>query len=356
MLSALPGSDPATTVAGLVGVQAQELPSALMAVGTRSRDIQHSQVGRALEQDRSILRTWALRGTLHLLAPVDAAWLLPLIGPEIVRKSRRRYRSLGLDEQTCRRALELMDSSLAEHGPLTREQLAERLKAQGIPTAGQAIYHLLRRAGLEGVLCYGPERPREPTYVSLRGWAGPIRDLGREQALAILARRYLAAYGPADYQDLATWSGLPVGDARLAYQLIHEELLEVSHEDHSYRILSQQAERIAAEPPSEVILRLLPGYDPYLLGYRRRDWMLAARFARQIHPGGGLIRPTVIVDGMAVGSWQLQQGKAHHAVQIQTFQKLDARELAAVGPEVEALGLFLGHPCKYSIIENLSEK
>ena len=110
---------------------------------------------------------------------------------------------------------------------MTRGELATLLSERGIPTEGQAAYHLLRRAGLEGVLCFGPDRDGEPTYVALADWAEVGGAMEMDAARAELARRYLAAFGPAGPEDLAAWSGLPVGAMRLGFEKIRDDLLEV---------------------------------------------------------------------------------------------------------------------------------
>lgn len=126
--------------------------------------------------------------------------------------------------------MKVISTALARHGPLTRAEVADHLlrAGLGIDTTGQAVPHLLGRGGLQGVLCRGPDRGREPTYVRLDDWlapGAPAAPVEPDAALSELARRYLGAYGPATPEDLAHWSGLPRRLARHAWGLVGPELV-----------------------------------------------------------------------------------------------------------------------------------
>jgi len=149
------------------GIQAQDAPAATLAVRVRSAELVVADVEQARVQDRTIIRTWGPRGTLHLLATDDIGWLLPLLGPVFVAGDRRRREELGLDEDVCARGIHIIRNVLANQGPLTRAELFEQLANQGIYLEGQARPHLLGRAALEGLICLGPDRGTDPTYVLL---------------------------------------------------------------------------------------------------------------------------------------------------------------------------------------------
>ena len=182
-----PPDDVVPRVADIVrdaaGIQAQEMPAAALSVRARGAGLKAADIERALVDERSIVWTWGQRGTLHLLPAEDIGWLLPLLGPIFNRPSRRRL-ELGLDEEIGARGVRAIRDLLAGWGPLTRAELAGHLSARGIPTAGQAMAHLIHRATLEGVICRGPNCGSKPTYVLLDDWIGPGRAVPREAALA----------------------------------------------------------------------------------------------------------------------------------------------------------------------------
>ena len=332
-------SNVAQLVKELCGLQAQELPSARLAVRPRSHDLTAGDVKRAREVDRSILLTWCMRGTLHLVAAEDLSWLLPFLGPIFIRKSQRRYGQLGLDQETRLQAAREIRNELGKRGPLTRPELAAALEAKGIPVAGQAIAHLVRYAALEGIICYGPERDGQLTFVLLEDWVRLEERLDKQQAQIELARRYLKAYAPAASQDLASWSGISVRQARAGFEAISDELVEVETAGSPAWML-ESASAWLDEPAGEPIVRLLPRYDEYLLGYQSRAFMVPEAHARRIHPGGGIIKATLIVDGRAVGIWRSERKKNEMTIVIEPFESLSAKIKPALEAEVQDLGRF----------------
>ncbi len=195
-------------------VQAQEAAAASLSLWARSSGLTSHDIEHARSQERSIVRTWALRGTLHLLTTHDLHWLLPLLRPVFVASAQRRRTELGLDEQTYARGINQLRELLTGQGPLLKAEIAERLAQRGLKLQGQALPHLLMRAALEGEICLGPEKGSKTTYVLFAEWIEHGQTLSREAALAALIYRYLAAYAPADPEDLAHWSGLPLKEIR----------------------------------------------------------------------------------------------------------------------------------------------
>jgi hypothetical protein len=165
----------ARVVGEVCGVQAQVPRAAALAVRARSSGLRASDVARAREQERSVVRTWCMRGTLHLVAAEDVGWLLSLLGPRFVAAGRRRLAQLGFDEEATARGVRAIRETLSEDGPLTRAELVEEIRRRGVRIApdSQAGYpssHLVRRAALEGVVCFGPDRDGTETFVLSSVW------------------------------------------------------------------------------------------------------------------------------------------------------------------------------------------
>ncbi|MFF0295120.1 winged helix DNA-binding domain-containing protein [Kitasatospora sp. NPDC004614] len=301
----------------VVGVQAQDARAGTIGIGVRTRDLTAADVRLALEQDRTLLRSWFLRGTLHTVTTADLRWLLALLGPHFLRLSARRHRELGLDEGRCERAEAVIMDTLATHGPSTRAELTDRLAAAGLPSDGQAPFHLIRRTALRGLICYGPVRNGTDTFVPLADWVpdapeGPTGDA----AVTELTRRYLRAHGPATPEDFAGWSGLPVTAARRAWRTLDTtgELLRVRVRDQDCALPADRAAELGLAPLPAPDVRLLPAYDNYLVGYRSTALSVPAAHEKRIRPGGGLIRAAVLADGLAHGTWTLSRGQADIAL------------------------------------------
>jgi hypothetical protein len=307
--------DVAQLVHQIGGVQAQEPRAGALAIRARTTGVTTAGVGRALNEERSVVRTWAMRGTIHIVASEDAGWLHDLLAPLQMPGQRRALDKLGVPERDRPRSVETIRTALAADGPLTRAELCERLERAGIDTAGQKAAHLPRLAALEGYLCFGPRRGGKDTYVLLDDWLGPRERRSRDDSLAELARRYLGAYGPAEPRDLAAWSGLPVRDARAAWTLIAGELAEAG----DTWVLKRDSKRLEQPPPEPPLVRMLPAFDTYLLGYRSRDAAVPAEHGRQVWPGGGIVRPTVVANGLAVGTWRQKRSGKRIAIDVEPF-------------------------------------
>lgn len=324
----------------LCGVQAQDATAAALAIRARRAGLVTADVERASVQERSIVRTWCMRGTLHFIAAEDLAWLLALLGPVFIRSSRGRRAQLGLDENAATRAVRALRDVLRKRGPLTRAEIVEQLAVRGVRLVGQARPHLLGLAALQGIICFGPNRGREPTYVLLADWIDPGPALPPEQARAELAHRYLSAYAPAAPEDFAAWSGLSLTEARGAWQHISSQLLEVEIEGSSAWLLKTQAAWLKRAAPPRPIVRLLPSFDTLLLGYRSRDMVLAAKYAKRIFPGGGMLRPALLVNGRATGTWKIKRHQDGIEVIVEPFEGLTADVRRGLEAEVEDLAHF----------------
>jgi hypothetical protein len=212
-----------------------------------------------------------------------------------------------VSEADAERAVEIVDRALADEGPLTRPELAERIAAKGIRTEGQAAPHLLGLAALRGVCVLGPSQ----AFALTRDWIGEPPAVDRDAALAELARRYLAGHGPATAADLAAWSGLPLRDARAGLRSIDVvedgELLDLP----------------GREPPAEDLPpRLLGAFDPYLLGWKDRSFAVPAKHARRVHPGGGILRAVALVDGRAVATWGARRRDGRLTIELDRFGRV----------------------------------
>jgi Winged helix DNA-binding domain len=319
----------------LLAAQAQDLRAARLALRARGRGFTAGDVDRALSVDRSLVVGWLCRGTLHLVCREDYPWLLGLTGPLQSATNRRRLGEEGVSPGDAERAVTVIEKALADEGPLGRPELAERMGERGIRTEGQATPLLLNLAAMRAVSVLGPVRDGAQLFALAHDWLGtaPPTELAgadRERALAKLARRYLAGHGPATAADLAAWSGLPLRDARAGLRAIAAELLEL--EDGLVELAGR------GRTPARLPARLLPGFDPYLLGWTDRSFAVPARYARRVHPGGGILRAVAVVDGVAAGTWSRRRRGDRVDVAIEPFAALEpgaARALRAEAADVE---------------------
>jgi len=307
----------------------------------RSTGLDPGTITRALNVERSIVRTWLMRGTLHVVAAEDVRWLLHLLGPVFARAGSARHAQLGLDDDLKARGVATIRKILTAAGPLTRHELVNRLRSRhpALDPKTQAPIHLIGLAALQGILCVGPERnDGESTYVLLDDWVPKARLPSAAAALAELARRYFAAYGPATIEDLRAWSGLPMRDARAA--VAGAGLAEVVIEGGPGYVPKQDLQLKAT--PLKTDVRLLPAFDTYLLGYRRRDLAVPQLLRRRLQRGGGWIHPAVVVNGRAVAAWSMRKSGARGGqITVERFAILGSPVRAGVEVEVDSIGRFL---------------
>ncbi len=298
----------AELVGRLLAVQAQDLAAAPLALRARSQGLVAADV-HAAREDRSIVRAWGPRGTLHFIATEDLGWLTALHG-QLLNGSLRRLSQLGVTG-TAESLLRKLDRAIDGRGPLSKVELGHR-----VGLTGQAIVHLAALGASRGRLVLGPDRDRKATYVAVADWLGrPPDPVDRPTALAELARRYLRSHGPATPDDLAAWSGLGLGDCRSAFTAIGAELTEVRHHDRPLWKLKRSGR------PVTMPLALLPAFDEYLLGWKDRSLIVDPRHARSVVPGGGIIRAAVVDNGLVVGTWKTGQ--------VSAFSPLDPDAVAA---------------------------
>jgi len=194
---------------------------------------------------------------------------------------------------------------------------------------GDKPIHLVAHSAMRGLVCETAPRDGKPAYGLLDDWLGDSGDgasLDRDAALAELARRYVAAHPPAGPEDLAAWSGLGIPDARRAFAAIEGELDEV-------RVLDRAAwvARGRAKPEGTRTVRLLPTFDGLLLAHRDRALTVREEHSRDVLPGGGVVRPTLLVDGLVEGNWRLDRGRPA----VSPFAGLAAEVAEAVAVEAD---------------------
>ncbi len=326
-------------VQALVGVNAQ-LPSAMaLALRARVADLTLDEVESSRVEARAVVRTWCMRGTLHLLRSDELEWLLSTVpGTTVAGGWRWLEKRAGLKRARAEQVAEAALRALRDNGPMTRPALMSVLAKQYGAEVKPAAAGLVWLLGMQGRVAFGPDQGAEPTYVALDDWLGrPVR-LQPPADHAELARRYLRGYGPADPRDMAAWWGLPVTQARAAWRLIEVELVELEADGQPVWHLADQTAPSSARlrRPS---VRLLPAFDTYLLGYAARAVAVAPKDQPRVFHGGQVV-PVVLVDGLALGAWRHERRGRQIRITAQPFSSFTPLVRQLIAAEADDIGRF----------------
>ena len=331
--------DPADVVAWLGAVQSQDYAGAKWGVALRTRGLTSAAFDRAFDEGR-ILRTHVMRPTWHFVPRNDIRWMLTLTAPRIFSTMRSYFRKLELDPKLIARSQAVFVRELAGGKALTRAELAAALSRARTVASGQRLAGIVFHAELDRIICSGPLRGKQFTYMLVDERAPDAVALDREAALAELTRRYFRSHGPATIRDFVWWSGLTVKEAREGVESIGKSILEEKVGDLTYWIMPSKTEA----PSGKGSLYLLPNYDEYLIAYKDRGKIARLPVTKDAPRGFEVYAHFLVVDGKFAGTWRREQKAG--AVRISTtpfepFTRVHARVLAE---QTDRMAAFLSIP------------
>jgi hypothetical protein len=349
-----------TVVRDMAGAQAQLLSAAQISLWTRVRDLRTADIETAFDE-RHLVKAACMRRTLFLI-PSEHLAVFVRGTARRAEKEVRWARRKGVPEKAIDAAIEAALGCL--HQPLTRPEIAERvsqtlgvrvravhgggwgrrskLAAVPVGTLSYPVVDLLHLAAARGVVCYGPYRGSEPTFVRADAWIPGWQDVPQEQAEELLLRMYLQAFGPATPADFSLWTGMSLTEAREIWARQQTGFAPVSIEGWTAEILQADADELAQAKFERPPVRLLPYFDSFLLGHKERDHLVASVHRTNIYRAQGWVSPVVLVDGRAVAVWDHAREGNHLRVKVAKFGSLQRRIVAGIRDEARDLGRFLG--------------
>jgi len=333
---------PGDVVKWLGAVQAQDYLGSLWAIGLRMQNATEQAVERAVA-NRTIIRTWPMRGTLHWVSATDVRWMLELLTPRVVASNARRLQQqFDLDEAVLARSRKVLERALQGSQQLSRNAVYRALEATHISTAGGRGLQIVWRLAQEGVICFGAREGKQPTFVLLDEWVPHAKSMARHQALTELAQRYFTSHGPATVQDFAWWSGLAASDAQAGLEMVKSHLAQEVMGGQAYWFYSSTSTAQEASPTAH----LLPAYDEYTVAYKDRSAVLDPSYAQRADSGHG-ISPTMILDGQIVGTWKRTLKKGSAVITPNPFTRLTKAQERAFAAAAHQYGAFLGPPAEW---------
>ncbi|MBV9281586.1 MAG: AlkZ family DNA glycosylase [Chloroflexi bacterium] len=333
-------------VAALCGLQAQLMSSAELALWARVEGLEPEAVQRALWEERSLVKTWAMRGTLHLL-PADELLLWQTVlslDRRYLRPSWLRY--FGVSPAELERLIAAVAQAL-DGRLLTREELAAEVsRLLGSAELGGKLRHswgtMLKPAAFRGHLCFCPSVGQNVRFTRPDRWLGGVQQAETDTAEQVVTRRFLATYGPTTREVFAQWLGTTAARAGALIKALDGEVTPVDLEGiPAWTLTSQLGEIAGAKPPESV--RLLPAFDQYVIAASRHaSSMLPGPFKDRIYRPQGWISPVLLVDGRMDGVWRHKRTGGRLEVHIEPFVELSPRVRNEVEGEAERLAGFFG--------------
>jgi len=344
------------TVAGeLCGLHAQVLSSAVLTLWARVENLQREAVHRALWQDRTLIKTWAMRGTLHLLPASELPLWYGALGTStryLRPKAWKNYFGISLKELD--QISEAIGDALNDC-VLTREELAEKVgritgsRKFAKKLAAGSWGTMLKPAAFAGRLCFAPSKGQLVCFTHPATWSAPAGLTDARTAAQTVTRRFLSAYGPASYHDLARWWG--GGGAVTAKQWIAalgEEVSQVEVDDMQAWILTADTNDIREFSPQRSV-RLIPAFDQYVIGASRHaDHLMTGGARNLIYRPQGWISPVLLVNGFIQGVWRHEIKGNRVEVTITPFTKIPSWVRVGAEEEAERLAEFLAGKLKLS--------
>lgn len=339
-----PKKDLARVVGDIGGAQAQVMSAAELQIAVRAR-CTVADVRDALWKDRSLVKTWLMRGTLHVTRSADLPVFVGAMGRHWVSQMRPSWlKYMQVTEKEFWTICDEIGAAL-DGTPLTREELIARVGRGRSEHVRQVLKSgwggMLKPAARNGLLCFGPNRGQSVTFVRPESWLPSWRTVDPEEAIVEMARRYLRIYGPATKLDFARWWGAWPGVANAAWKGLAKELVAVSLEGTRADLLAEDVPVIRRAKLGGSV-RLLPLFDPYLMGYARRDHLVDRTFAAKVSRTAGWISAVVLVDGRVAATWTHVLSNSTLRITVEPFRKLAPPVVSGIRERAAELGESLG--------------
>jgi hypothetical protein len=343
LMSRAPKKELARVVGQIGGVQAQVMSAAELQVGVRV-DCRVADVRDALWKRKTLVKTWLMRGTLHLVPSADLPLFTAAMSAYGVRNTNAWLKWLQISAAELTDLTDAIGDALNGQA-LTREELIAKVakgRSEHIQAAMKSGWGgVLKPVARAGLLCFGPSRGQSVTFVRPEKWLDSWREMDSDASLTELARGYLRAYGPATKSDFARWWGTWPGVGNRAWAGLAGDLASVSIDGQRADLLASDLERIKKQPTGGSV-QLLPPFDPYVMGHSSRDHIVEAANLSKVSRTAGWISAVVLVDGRVAGTWTYQAAKGTLLVMVEPFQRLTAKTVAEVRRRAESLAETLG--------------
>ncbi|MGE5317466.1 MAG: winged helix DNA-binding domain-containing protein [Chloroflexota bacterium] len=330
-------------VSWMGAMQAQELNSVKWAIGVRLPGLTEKDVDDSVSKGE-IIRTHLMRPTWHIVAAEDYLPILKLTEPLVRASLKSRRKQLGLESSFFIQSNKALDRIL-RNGHMTREELMQELTPLLPSLDSSRMNHVLLEAELDGLICSGKIKNRQHSFALTEEWiSNDLRKLpfDRDEALALLARKYFKSHGPASVSDFNWWSGLSMGDCRKGIEIVKKDLSSEKIDSVTFWFDGEISEQVISKTKKSLFL--LPAFDEFIISYKDRSAVLAYEHHEMTVSSNGIFRPVIVLDGQAIGLWNKAVKRGILIPEIRWFIKPEKKILKELDLAFANYAAFLGHP------------
>jgi hypothetical protein len=345
LLQPAPGEKLLEVVTHVGGIHAQLMYAAEVALHVRVENLSPADVQHALWRDRTLIKTWAMRGTLHLLSARDFPLYVAARSVYPARRPPSYYTYHGVTPDELDAIREGITRTLHDT-PMTRKELADAIAQHaGKPKLRDVLLSgwgaLLKPSAFQGDVCFGPNQGQNVTFVRPGEWIGAWRPVDPHLALMEMARRFLTTYGPATTDDFARWWGIEASQAKYVFRSLGDEIETVDVEGWKAWALSSAVEQLHTLKAADSI-RLLPQFDAYVVGVARDcEALVPAAYKNRVYRQQGWISAVVLLDGRMAGTWSHERRRGKVSIKVEMFAPPPASIKQAIQTQAQQLAAFL---------------
>lgn len=330
----------------LGGAHAQMMSAAELSLAARIHDLSPTAVQTALWEDRTLVKSWFMRGTLHLVTARSFPTYVGALRTFKHYQSGSWLKYFGLKLAEMDDLLVAMQAVLHDSG-LTREQLADAIADKlNKPHLREKMLggwgSMLKPASFRGDLCYGPNAGKHITFVRPSAWMGEWQPVESEAAFAEAVRWFLNAYAPAQAANFARYIGMYVTPGKKVFHALDDELETVNIEGYEAHILASTRSAIESAQMPDCSVRLLPHFDPYTVVLApQHEFLMPPEHKKRVYRNQGWISPVVLVNGRMVGVWEQKKKSKRIIVNVDLFAPQPKKVKTGIEAEAQRLGRFL---------------
>jgi hypothetical protein len=331
--------NPVEAAASICGVNAQRGITIYLAFWNRIPNLQKKDLDRALYETRELVKTWCMRGTVHVV---------PSHQFQMYTKAAAPFRSWSPDisDDLCEKVVKALEE------PLTKSEITEKIQS-GVPEKGfrTQVARAVRLLGYKGIVVFADALgsgfyTREYKFALAENWLSHIdfSEEDPEKARQNLLKNYLRCYGPATVQDFAYWAGFKMREARRVFESIDTEEVKIRGRPY-YMKAGDNLDTDAGSQTDEIIL--LPEYDSYVMGHKDKSRILKEEYRPQVFLPLASVAATIVRNGLVIGTWSMKKERKLLKYQINPFEKCKERDMDLIHDEMERIAQFMN--MKYCI-------